>query len=102
MQRSIPRSSGVLSNVYAWPLYTKARNRLKADKREKLLLRYNELCARHRVLEPDVVDPHEEISKYGDGGELRDPKSATSPATGPTANEAVRQNVFKCYPEPDE
>ena len=80
-------------------IYSKARNRLKPEKRAKLITRYNVLSNRLGYLDVDEVDPSKEIAKYGLDEELKDPVSSAPSGLGGGANDSIRRNAFMAYPE---
>ena len=81
-------------------IYSKARNRLKKDKREKLIARYNILAQRYGLLDADEVDPAEESAKYGALRlELEDPEVSNA---DDDADTTVRDNILKPYFEDSE
>ena len=78
------------------------RASMKAEKREKLVTRYNTLAMRHGYYAATDVNPLAEMALYGLEDELVDPHREDVGGPGAGANEAVRRNVFKAYQEEGE
>ena len=79
-------------------IWTKTRNRMEAEKVEKLKFRYSALRMRKDCYNADEINPKEEIGKYCEPEDLIDPLDALAPRVDGMV-EDIQENVFNLFQE---